>query len=157
MSETTHDATHGALRAQIVRYLDGVASADERATVERALLGPEAATIIAEELALRDLLRQAPPLDPPPALVARWEAAVLDVVEQSAAPADAEGRGWLDRALDAVGWSVRGPALSVTAVGTAPARSGLSTLRYGVPVRRAEPKPPLWRRLLALGLERRDR
>lgn len=157
MSEATHDTIRETLRAQIVRYLDGVASADERAAVERALLGPEAATIIAEELALRDLLRRAPPVDPPPSLVARWEAAVLGAVERSADPADAGDRGWLDRALDAVGWSVRGPALSVTAAGTAPARSGLSTLRYGVPVRRAEPKPPLWRRLLARGLERRDR
>lgn len=145
-----------ALRASMARYLDGVASASERAAVERALIDDAAAVMFAEELALRDLLRNAPPLEPPDALLARWQAAVGQAVAEAHATEAASG-GWLGRALDALGWSVRGPAMTVTTAGAGPARTGLSTLRYGVPLPVSEPKPPLWRRLIGRSLSRRPR
>lgn len=149
MREAMNEAMREAMREAIARYLDGEASAAEREAVERALLDEDAGRLLAEALCLRHLLTHAPPLAPPPDVLARWEAAVLDALDEAEAPAP--GR-WLDAALDALGWTVRGPALSLSAAGTAQAREGLSTLRYGLPALRDKPPPrPWWRRVLPGG------
>lgn len=118
-------------RDAVVRYLDQTASAAERAALERALVTDEAlSAALGEELLLRHLLRHAPPEVPPTEVVARWEAAVLGEL------APAEGPGWFTQAVEAFGWSVRGPALAVTA---------------GPDLVRRAPRRPWWRRLLARG------
>lgn len=141
-----------ALRAVIGRYLDGGARPGERRAVERALLDDAVAQVFAEELLLRHLLRHAPPDVPPADVVARWEAAVLGQVEQATA-AGTDGPGWFETALDAVGWSLRGPSLAVNTAGARAARTGLSTVLYGAPATPAPPKP-LWRRALNRGIAR---
>lgn len=136
------------LQDQIARYLDGVASPQERAAVERALVDDDAARVFAEELLLRDLLRHAPPEVPPEEVVARWEAAVLGELDLS----DEETPGWLRNVLGALAWSVRGPAMSVNASSTDMARLGMSTLRQSLPgagARAPKRKKALWRRVLA--------
>ncbi|MCA9542393.1 MAG: hypothetical protein KC620_26030 [Myxococcales bacterium] len=134
-----------ALRDQIVRYLDGAASASERAALERSLLDDAVARLFAEELLLRDLLRHAPPEVPPAEVMARWEAAVLGELGAEDQP---EAR-WFSQVMETIGWSLRGPALSINTAGTGQARRGLATLLYGVPVRREPPPKPWWRRALA--------
>ncbi len=146
-------ADREAVRAAVGRYLDGGARPGERRAVERALLDDAVAEVFAEELLLRHLLRHAPPDVPPEAVVARWEAAVLGQVAEDADAARADGPGWFDSALDAVGWSLRGPSLAVSTAGARAARTGLSTVLYGAPTTPA-PKTPLWRRALNRGIAR---
>lgn len=134
-----------ALREQVARYLDGAATARERAALEAALLDEAVARVFAEELLLRDLLRHAPPEVPPEEVLARWEAAVLGQLD-----ADADALGWLAQAVEALGWSVRGPALSLSTAGAESARAGLSTVRYSVPRGDRPARPPWWRRVLRL-------
>ncbi len=140
----------GSLRAQIDRYVDGTASAAERRAVERALVDDaEAMRLLGEALLLRALLQHAPPEVPPEEVVARWEAAVLGEL-QGAAEGDS---GWFGQALDSLGWSVRGPALSVSTAGAAPVWRGVQTLRYGLGSA-PPPKRSIWRRALDWGLRR---
>lgn len=133
--------TDDVLRAQIGRYLDGLATTADRTAVERALLEDATARVFAEEVLLRDLLRHAPPEVPPAEVVARWEAAVLGELES----ADDDAPGWFTQTLSALGWSFRGAALSLDA-GAEVTRLSMTGVRTALPKR--EPPPPLWRRLL---------
>lgn len=133
------------LRDIIARYLDGACSADERATIERALLDDGVARAFAEEVLFRDLVRRAPPDVPPDEVLARWEAAVVGALDAEAAE---DAPPWFTQALDAIGWSVLGPAMSVTTRGADLARMGLSSVRYGLPRGRVAPRRPWWRRVL---------
>jgi len=137
------------VKARIARYIDGVATAKERAALERALIDDEVARLFAEEMLLRDLLRRAPPDVTPAEVIARSEAAVLGELMVD----DEEVPGWFTQALDAVGWSIRGSAMPFRAAGLEPARMGWSTLRHGMPVSREAPRKPWWRR--ALGWRRK--
>lgn len=130
------------LRAAIGRYLDATATAAERAAVEAALLGEDAARIFAEEILLRDLLRHAPPEVPPDEVVARWEAAILGELDAADAPS------WFGQTLELIGWSLRGPALSLSG-GPELARVSRDALRYSLPSRKPPPQKAWWRRALA--------
>ncbi len=138
------------LRDQIARYIDGRASSRERAALERAMVDHDVARLFAEELLLRDLLRHAPPEVPPEQVVARWEAAVLGELDL----ASEDTPGWFSQALEGLGWTVRGPAMSLAASG-ATARLAMSTLRSGLPSRgdtlatAPKAKKAWWRRALS--------
>jgi len=137
-------------RDRIAAYLDGTLPTRERSALERALVtDEEVAQLFGEELLLRDLLRHAPPEVPPAEVLARWEAALMGALDAE----DDETPGWVTQALGGLGWTVRGPALSMSTAGAGPSLQGLSTLRYGLPSR--EPRPPMWRRLLSRALDRR--
>ena len=126
-----------ALRALVARYLDGAASAAERAGVERALVDDAAvAHALAEELLVRHLLRHLPPEALAPELLGRFEAAVLAELSPEEAP------GWLSQAVSALSWTVRGPALSVA--------NGPDLVRLGLASLRPAPRAPWWRRVWRL-------
>lgn len=133
------------LREAIGRYLDHAATPAEIARVEAALLDDAAARIFAEELLLRDLLRHAPPEVPPAEVIARWEAAILGELDEGEAPS------WFGQTLELIGWSIRGPALSMSG-GSELARVSRDALRYSMPSR-TPPKPKAWwRRALGVRL-----
>lgn len=145
------------IEARIAAYLDGELDERAAAEVEAALVEPETAQLLSEELMLRELLATMPPDAPPEALIARLESSLgvgSGVTERV--------RRQLGAALAGPSWAVRAPALGVKALaaartsvaGAGVVMSGVSTVRQSVALvadlplpGRSPAKPaPLWRR-----------
>jgi len=129
MTETVDD--------RIEAYLDGTLSGTEAAALERDLVDPRVARAFAEAVALRELLRMAPPIEPPPALVARLECTVLGEPEPDRTASDAPVAGKLERLLPGARLSAQGLSLAFAGpadgarhalAGLAPARAVLRRL-----------------------------
>ncbi len=144
---------------RIEAYLDGLLSGEQAAAFERELTRPEVATAFSETLALRGLLAEAPPEQPPAGLIEQIEQALGVAPGATGAPRRPErsGEQRLPRAraaLRGLGWSLRGPALALAnAAPTTAARDsaaaagqGLRTVRYALgPLQRGRAeaeKPP---------------
>jgi anti-sigma factor RsiW len=142
-------------------YLDGSLLPDEVIAFEHELAEkPEVASALRSAIALRQLLRALPPVEPPAGLEERIAASLfLNTRAESQI-----GRALLPRAraaLAGASWLIRWPAatLSSQREGARAATSGLAQCRWmlgplstvrGAPRRARTPAPtPIWKRALA--------
>ncbi|TNF30258.1 MAG: hypothetical protein EP329_14015 [Deltaproteobacteria bacterium] len=148
------------LEERVDAYLDGLMTRAEARQLEAELTEPAVGRVLAEAIALRELLAEAGPDLPPEGLMERIEASlgVDPHTELLTAPRKPERRRRFETLRSVLGgfaWTVRGPALAA-----APAQSasgGLKTLGYTVApieaLRRHDPAPPrpMWKRVLRIG------
>jgi hypothetical protein len=133
------------LDERIEAYLDGLLSGEQAAAFERELTRPEVAAAFAEALALRQLLAEAPPEQPPAGLIEQIEldlgvAPGVPATPRRAQPGREQRLPRARAALHGLGWSLRGPALALAhaAPGTtardsaAAAGRGLRTVRHAL-------------------------
>jgi anti-sigma factor RsiW len=133
------------LDERIEAYLDGLLSGEQAAAFERELTRPEVAAAFAEALALRQLLAEAPPEQPPAGLIEQIEldlgvAPGVPATPRRAQPGREQRLPRARAALHGLGWSLRGPALALAhaAPGTtardsaAAAGRGLRTVRLAL-------------------------
>lgn len=149
------------LEERVDAYLEGTLSRTEARRLEAELTEPAAGRLLAEAVALRELLMTTGPDDVPDGLIERIEASLgVDRHTQLlTAPRKAQRpRRFraLRSALSGFAWSYRGPALA--AAPAASASGGLRTLSYGaaslaaLPQKAPAPPPrPLWKRVLKIG------
>lgn len=117
-------------------YLDGLLSPAEARATERMLVDPEVAALLAEAIALREVLASAADAPTPPDLAERIIAS-LDVAADSDVAAMAEVDGATDDDAASVGrsalygasWMVRGAGAEG---GARAARAGADALRYAL-------------------------
>ncbi len=141
-------------------YLDGSMSSEEAVAFERELAEKrEAALALGAALALREMLKELPPLRPPQGLEDRIAASLPLRAAPGAGPRRSP-LGALRAALAGASWTVRGPAVALggTLGGARPAAEGLSQVRWmlgplatGAGETRPEAaRRPIWKRALAL-------
>jgi|GEM_PF-3033893 len=157
---TLPETTMMSLEERVDAYLDGLLSRAEARQLEAELMDPDVSQVLAEAVALRELLAEAGPDMPPDGLMERIEASlgVDPHTELLTAPRKAPKRRRflaLRGVLGGFAWSVRGPALA-----TAPAQSasgGLKTVGYtaaplnAIRAHDAAPPRPMWKRVLRVG------
>lgn len=141
---------------QVEDYLDGMMTPREVRAFESSLTEPPVAQALHEALAMRCLLAELPPAEVPGGLIDRIEAE-LGIAESS------PNRVRLPRlraALAGAAWAFRGPAqinsgtndsLRAASLASAPF-TRLVSAPFTLFVSNDAPRPPLWRRLLKLGV-----
>jgi len=136
------------LDERVEDYLDGFMTPREVRAFESELTRPDVAQALHEALAMRSLLAELPPAEVPDGLIERIE---LELGIAESAP----GRVRLPRlraALSGAAWVFRGPAQIGSGSEDSLRAANLVTAPLSRLMSNDTPKPPLWRRLLKLGV-----
>ncbi len=133
---------------QVEDYLDGLMPPREVRAFESALTEPAVAQALHEALAMRSLLAELPPAEVPDGLIERIETD-LGIAESTP---DRVRLPRLRAALSGAAWAFRGPAQISSGNDDSLRAASLVSAPLTRLLSNDEPRPPLWRRLLKLGV-----